>query len=285
MVFSLRGFLIAMLVLCSGCMEDKPVESELHRDMAGFVLGDDEKRPQRLVVGVGESVDSFLARNPFLKRVTATGGNRRLNLPLMAKVDGHYDDGEITFDVGCSFTTNIDGNYGYVGIHDVEFQLCDPKINDWGTAIRRTMELAEEFARLNPNMRDLRAIRRAASLAETEKLWGTSLIDKITRLEFPLTEERANQFFEEKAQAGHFEQLQWRQNTYALIAGYVGDKVKVSFGISKETYWGGEDLSEEERNTMKYQTIVAFRLRRSEGTPCKPTPDGQICEQVQETAK
>ena len=269
--------LLLVMSICAACTKNQPSEGELRRDMSGFVLGDDNQAPKRLTVGVGESLDRFLARNPFLANVSPRGGDYVLNLPLMTRVDGFYDDGEVKFHVGCSFTTNIDGNHKHLGLNSVGFHLCDPPVHDWRAATRRTMDLAARFERENPGVVSLKDFRKTATLAEAEKLWETSLINKFNRVEYPLTEEQANRFFEMRAQEGHIEQLQFRQNTAIVMAAFLTQKAQVFFEVSKETYWGGDNLTDEQRKTMKYQIVVAFLQRNSTAVPCKLTPDWQRC--------
>jgi hypothetical protein len=265
---------LVLILSCSAC---QPQNSGVKVGMNGFVLGDDTKTPKSLVVGVGESVDQFLARNPFLHGLKMPGGDHVLNLPLLTRADATYDDGEIKFHVGCSFTTNIDGNNKHVGINSVGFQLCDPAINDWTLATHRTAQLIAEFERQNPHLINLREFRKSASLAEAEKIWEGILFDRWTKIEFPLAEEQANQFFKRDADEGHVRQLQYNQNTYVVMAAFMNQKTSIHFGISKETYWGGENLTEEQKKTMKYVTVISFLQRKSAAKPCTITNDWSRC--------
>jgi hypothetical protein len=245
--------------------------------MNGIVLGDDAKAPKSLIVGIGELVDQFLANNPFLHRLNMPGGDHVLNLPLMTRADATYDDGEIKFHIGCSFTTNIDGNNKYVGINSVGFQLCDPSINDWTLATHRTAQMIAEFERQNPNMISLREFRKSTSLSEAEKIWEGILFDRWTKVEFPLTEEQANQFFKKAADEGHIQQLQFSQGSYLVMGAFMNDKISVHFGIAKARYWGGENLTEEQKKTMKYQPVISFLQRKSAAKPCTLTKDWLRC--------
>lgn len=265
---------LVIIMVCGAC---KPQETGVRRDMNGFVLGDDAKAPRPLVIGVGELVDQFLARNPFLHGLNAPGGDYVLNLPLMARTDATYDDGEIKFHVGCSFTTNIDGNNKHVGINSVGFHLCDPAINDWALATRRTAQLIAEFERQNPNLINLRKFKESNSLSEAEKMWGMKLIDGWTKVEYPLTEEQANNLLTKEAAEGHVQQLKFSQGSSILLAAYANQRTLVFFEISKERYWGGENLTEEKRKTMKYQPVISFLQRKNFAQPCTITKDWLRC--------
>lgn len=275
MLRSVRAWLGAILILsCSAC---RPQDSGVNVDMNGFVLGDDAKMPKPLVVGVGETVDQFLARNSFLRDIKIPGGDHVLNLPVLTRTDATYDDGEIKFHIGCSFTTNIDGNNKYVGINSVGFQLCDPVINDWTLATHRAAQIIAEFERQNPHLVSLREFRKSTSLAEAEKVWEGVLFDRWTKVEFPLAEEEVNHFFKKEAAEGHVRQLQYNQNTYVVMAAFMGKKASVRFGISKETYWAGENLTEEQKKTMKYVVVISFLHRKTAATPCVITNDWLRC--------
>ena len=267
-------FGLILILSCSAC---KPQDSGVKVEMNGFVLGDDAATPKPLVVGVGESVDQFLARNSFLHDLKMPGGNHVLNLPLLTRTDATYDDGEIKFHVGCSFTTNIDGNNKHVGINSVGFHLCDPAINDWALATHRVAQMIAEFERQNPHLIGLREFRKSASLAEAEKIWEGILVDRWTKVEFPFTEEQANQFLKKAADEGHVQQLQYSQGSVILMAAYANQRTLVFFEISKETYWGGENLTEEQKKTMKYQTTISFLQRKNAAVPCTISNDWLRC--------
>lgn len=265
------------LVLILGSSACKPQNSGVKVNMNGFVVGDDIATPKPLVVGVGESVDRFLARNPFLQDLNIPGGDHVLNLPLLTRTDATYDDGEIKFHVGCSFTTNVDGNNKNVGINSVGFQLCDPAINDWEAATHRAAQMIAEFERQNPHLVNLREFRRSASLAEAEKIWEGILFDRWTKVEFPLTEGQANQFFKRDAAEGHVRQLKYNQNTYVVMAAFMNRNTSIHFAVSKETYWGGEHLTEEQRKTMKYVIVISFLQSKGAVKPCTITSDWLRC--------
>lgn len=267
-------FGLALILSCNACI---PQESGVKADMNGFVLGDDAKAPKPLVVGVGESVDQFLARNPFLHGLNMPGGDHVLNLPLLTRTDATYDDGEIKFHVGCSFTTNIDGNNKHIGINSVGFQLCDPAINDWTLATHRTEQLIAEFERQNPELISLRKFRKTASLEDAEKMWETTFVDRWTKVEFPLTEEQANQFLKKAADEGHVQQLKFSQGSVILMAAYANQRTRVFFEIGKGRYWGGENLTEEQKKTMRYVINISVLQRKSAAKPCTLTKDGSRC--------
>ncbi len=269
----------AGLILIASCGACKPQVSTVRVEANGFVLGDDTKPPVPLVVGVGESVDQFLARNPFLQKMKHPGGDHVLNLPLLTRTDASYDDGEIKFHAGCSFTTNIDGNSKHVGINSVGFELCDPVINDWMLATHRTAQIIAEFERQNPGLISLREFRKSNSPEEAEKVWGGILSDRWAHVEYPLTEDQANDYFKREADEGHVRQLRYSQNNYVVMAAFMNQKTSIRFAISKETYWGGQNLTDEQRNTMKYVTIISLLQRKGTAKPCAEDDDWMRCKQ------
>jgi hypothetical protein len=77
--------------------------------------------------------------------------------------------------------------------------------------------------------------------------------------------------------AGILWQLQYNQNTYVVMAAFMGKKASVRFGISKETYWAGENLTEEQKKTMKYVVVISFLHCKTAATPCVITNDWLRC--------
>lgn len=268
-------FGVLLVLACASC---KPEESKLTVDMNGMVLGDNSKPPETLVVGIGESVDEFLVRNPFLNSLKIPGKDYVLNLPLMTRVNAIYDDGDVKFNVGCSMTTNIDGNDGRVGIHHASFQLCEPAVDDWASATHRAEQLIMAFAQQNPNMINLREFRKTHSLDEAEKLFGGSLIDGWTKAEFPLREKQANQFFKKAADEGHIQQLQFSQGSYALMTVFFGDQITVDVGITKGRYWlEVGNLTEQQKKAMKYEIAIVFVQNKSKEKLCNRSGDFRRC--------
>lgn len=250
---------LALILSCSSCTHH---DSGVNMDMNGFVLGDDQSS-KPLLVGVGKSVDSFLVQNLFLSGLGIQGGSNPLNLPIMTRIDATYDDGVIRFHVGCSATTNIDGNGKYIGITGAEFKLCEPAINDWTAATHRTEQLISEFERQHPSLVSLRTFRKSATRAEAEKIWEYPLFDPSTETEFPLTEMQANQFFKQSAEEKRVQELKSNPGMAILMAAYANEQTLIFFSIAKTAFYDGDNLSVDEKNTVKYQTIISFLQRKS----------------------
>lgn len=144
-----KWFILFSVLILSACGNK---DSRFNVDPHGFILGDDSKPPIHLVIGVGESVDQFIKRNPSLQSLKLAGGDTVLDLPLMTRADAIYDDGDVRFAIGCSFTTNIFGNYGSLGVNSVGFDLCDPAVNDWRLATSRASRMIAAFEKQNPGL-------------------------------------------------------------------------------------------------------------------------------------
>jgi hypothetical protein len=52
----------------------------------------------------------------------------------------------------------------------------------------------------------------------------------------------------------------WK-NTLAKVGVYAGKKALFEIGVAKTAHFGGDNLTEEQRRTMRYEITMSFRLR------------------------
>lgn len=256
-------FIGLMLAIASGLAACQPQgEAEkLKKDMNGMILGDDTKPAQPLYVGVGDTAARLMERNPYLKQFKLSA-QEELRLPLMTKLDVHYDDGDIKLDVGCAFTTNIDGNARFVGAASIGIKLCDQSLNDWKPALRIAAEIMRRLEQQNPQVQNLRDFYVHASEPELKKIGGKQWRKSNHDLDVLRTIEDASIKFEREAAAGNVEITSGKQgNTEAFIGVYAGKHTIFEIGVSKVANFGGDNLTEEQRRTMRYEVTMSFRLR------------------------
>ncbi|WP_124077652.1 hypothetical protein [Pigmentiphaga humi] len=233
----------------------------LKQDINGMVIGDD-RQSQRLVVGVGDTVARLVERNPFLKELGLVPGKsgELLRLPLMTRLDLRYEDGDLNFDVGCVIRANIDGNAQFADAAFIGMKLCEEPLNDWNAAVDLAKQVMRRFEQQNPQVKDIRAFYLSASEAELQRIGGWKRSTQ--ELHTLLTPEEAKAKFAREAAAGHEEIVSGRRNgTSALIGIYTSEKAIFQIGVSKTANFGGNNLSEAQRQTMRYEVSMHFRLR------------------------
>jgi hypothetical protein len=257
----LLGVLIAGSASLVACQPSGERGVTLRKDINGMVIGDDKRPGQRLAVGVGDSVTRLVQRNPFLKQIGLSEG-RILRLPLETTLDPHYDDGDLKLDVGCVISANVDGNARFPGVALVGMSLCEQPLNDWNAAVEKAVEAMRRFEQQNPQAKDLRAFYRSATEPELQAIGGKAWHKSTHDLDVLLTVEEAKAKFTREAGAGHEEILSGRRkNTFAMTGIYAGKKALFEIGISKSANFGGDNLTEEQRRTMRYEITMSFRLR------------------------
>ena len=256
----LIGLLLAAASGLAAC-QPQGEQGKLRKDMNGMILGDDTKPAQPLHVGVGDTATRLRERNPYLKQFKMSD-QEELRLPLITKLDVHYDDGDIKLDVGCAITTNIDGDERFPGAAFIGIKLCEQPLNDWKPALQRAAELMSQLERQNPQVQNLRAFYAQATDTELQKIGGNSLRKSQHDLYALRTIEDADAKFGQEAAKGNTEILDGGQsNTYARVGMYAGSKMLFTIGISKVANFGGNNLTEDQRRTMRYEVTMSFRLR------------------------
>lgn len=140
-----------------------------------MILGDDTKPAQLLYVGAGDTVARLIERNSYLQPLKLSD-QEELRLPLMTKLDVHYDDGEMKLDVGCALTTNIDGNERFHGAAFIGIKLCERSLNDWRPALRKAAEIMHRLGRKIRRYR-IYAIFTSCQRKGVAKSWGKYLAE------------------------------------------------------------------------------------------------------------
>jgi hypothetical protein len=257
----LLGAVMAASAGLTACQPSNDRSVALRRDMNGMVIGNSKQPGQRLTVGVGDTVSALVERNPFLGQLKLSA-DRELRLPLQSTFDMHYDDGDLKLDVGCVIRANIDGNKRFLGAAFIGMKLCEEPLDDWNSAIDKAVEVMRRLEQQNPQIRDMRSFYLTASELELQAiggpLWRKSDQDLFTLL----TPEQARAKFAQEAGNGHEEILRGRwKNTLANVGIYVGSKAIFEIGVSKTAHFGGDNLTEAQRRTMRYEITMSFRLR------------------------
>lgn len=216
----------------------------------GFVLGDRAGPAQPLVVGVGDSAQRLIERNPFLANL-GINVNRPLNLPLLTKLDVTYDDGSVKFKVGCAMRAGLDGDRHFPGVGYAGFSLCESNVNDWQAATRQATALIQEFLRAHPDAQDLKSWLTTV----TEKDWVNLAGD--IGIPHVVSEAQANAQWNELATRGH--PLINRQDSFMHLGVFKVNRTLVMFTISKDANVLG-DTSKMQKPAMNYRAGVIFLL-------------------------
>lgn len=257
----LLGALIAASAGLAACLPSGERGVTLRKDINGMVIGDDKRPGQGLTVGVGDSVTKLLQRNPFLKQLGLSEG-QMLRLPLETTLDLHYEDGDLKLDVGCAISANVDGNARFPGVALVGLSLCEQPLNDWNSAVDKAVEVMRRFEQQNPQAKDLRAFYLSATELELQAIGGKVWRKSDQDLFALLTPEQAKAKFAREAAGGHEEIFSGRwKNTLANVGLYAGKKALFEIAVSKTANFGGDNLTEEQRRTMRYEITMSFRLR------------------------
>lgn len=258
----LFGTIIVTGASLAACQPSGERGLTLKRDANGMLIGNDKRPAQRLTVGVGDHVTKLVQRNEFLKQLGLSEG-QELRLSLETTLDPHYDDGDIKFDVGCVSGANVDGNKRLPsGVTLLGLSLCNPTLNDWDAAVDKAVEVIRRFEQQNPPAQDLRHFYRSATEPELQAIGGQTWRKSDQDLFALLTPEQARAKFAKEASEDHEEIVSGRwKNTFANVAIYAGKKTLFQIGISKSANFGGDNLTEEQRRTMRYEITMSFRLR------------------------
>jgi hypothetical protein len=258
----LIGVMLAAASSLAACqVQGQGERATLRKDMNGMILGDDTKPAQSLHVGVGDTALRLMERNSYLKQLKLSD-QEELRLPLMTKLDVHYDDGDIELDVGCAFTTNIDGNARFPGAAFIGIKLCEQPVNDWKPALQRAVEIMRQLEHKNPQIQNLRDFYRNASQQELQKIGGETWRKSDHDLYALRTLVEADAKFAKEAERDRTAAANGaRTSSYARVGLYAGKKALFSVGVSKTPDFGGDNLTEEQRRAMRYEVTMSFVLR------------------------
>jgi hypothetical protein len=236
------------VVALGGCLAKEEHKLQV---FDGFVLGDRAGPAQPLVVGVGDSAQRLIERNPFLVPL-GINVDRPLNLPLLTKLDVTYDDGSVKFKVGCAMRAGINGDRNFPGVGYAGFGLCESNVNDWQAATRQATAMIQEFLRTHPEAQDLKQWLPTVP----EERW-VSLAGDIDIPRNVLMEEQANARWAELAARGHPRGNQ--QDSFMDMGVFKVNRTLVMFTISKDANVLG-DTSKMQKPAMNYRAGVIFLL-------------------------
>lgn len=249
-------------------------------DQNGFVLNSSRVRPT-VKVGVGMAAPDFLAENPTLRKVAwiPSPGSvfDELRLSLQTQTDLKYDDGVMSFSV-CAHSASIDGsNELKVGVASVGFTVCDPPVDDASAAIKQAAELLELLRSQQPKVIDLSAAYRTASQEELTriggKLWRDLAIRRSSTVPAPrddpssmdhlkTLDEAQSYFRARKVNGVAMRRADGRIDVGLVLVGvFATDKAIVEVGVSGADAFGGQNLTAEQRNAIRYQAGMSVRLR------------------------
>lgn len=252
-------YALPVAALLMGCPADESKEKKLLA-INGFVLGDTQGTAKPLLVGVGDSVQRLMERNPFLGQLQFNTDGA-LRLPLMTKVDVTYDDGDMRFKLGCATFSALDGDERFKGVQTAGFSLCEPAINDWAVATRRASQIIEEFKQSNPNARDLKDWLQTVSKEDQKKLGGKNYWVTKSDIEV-LSESEANARYAALPIGDAFDPPLALTSEKLINMGYfAGAKAIFAIGVSKQKPFGGINLTEAQSKAIAYQVSVSFTLR------------------------
>jgi hypothetical protein len=217
----------------------------------GYVIGDRSGPAQPLSVGVGESTQQLIERNPFLATLGINSG-RPLNLPLLTKLDVSYDDGIVKLKVGCAHSGGLDGDEKFPGVGHAGFTMCEPNINDWTAATRQATTLIQTFRQANPSAEDIQRWAAAVSRQEWKAFAGDIDVPREV-----LSESQANARFADLAARGH--PMEFQQDYSVEMGIFRSGRTMFSIGITKDRAFNG-DVTEEQKKAMTYRVGVSFLL-------------------------
>jgi hypothetical protein len=271
--------LFSMAVALSGCSRNS--ENKLFLDQNGFVLNAAEA-PLVIKVGVGMNAAEFIQKNPALRKVVwvPSVGDvfNELRFSLQAPATLVYDDGVMSFSV-CTYSASIDGNeHLKAGVASVGFTACDPVIDDVDAAIRQASVLLSLLTKQAPKIVDLASFYRTAPQEELSKIGGErwerigvrhfSTIpaprDNPESMDYLRTLDQARTLFQSKKSEGIAKRTEDGRIAVGsvLVGVFATDKAIVEVGISGADAFGGENLTKEQRNAIRYQVGMNIRARR-----------------------
>lgn len=257
------GHVLIASILLAGCskMETEQVNLTQHN---GFIIGDEDEPAPTLVVGVGDRISRLLDRNPFLRNLKIQEHDP-LRLPLLRTTNVVYNDGKWHLDVGCVFTSNLDGDDRFPGVETVGLKLCNPSLNDWKSATRRAEELVKRFQAANPDAVDFSHRLRHAKESEWRPIGGNAWVLPGQRQVMSVNE--ADIYFAELSRLSQRDAELAGMLPGVRMGIFLGEKTIFEVGVAKQAKWGGDNLTESQRNDMHYSVTVVFTLRKDVPPP------------------
>lgn len=269
-------FNTVIVALISACTPDTSShkETKLFVDSNGAILNSGAKKPT-VRVGIGQSGESFAAKNPELKeaiwlpRPEEKHVFNQLRFWLQAESELQYDDGEIRFNA-CANHIFVDGDDELpLGVANVQLKLCDAPKNNPKLAIRMAKEFMDKLE-INANIIKLNEKYMAASKEELYALGGENLASSIESRKYPdsgsdlRTFGEAEKYFEEKAdflkKSGKSLDDIRRHGFHALLGVYRDKVALIYVSVTAIQFWGGEHLSESQRNDIRYDVNISLLI-------------------------
>jgi hypothetical protein len=233
-------------------------------DPNGFMFGD-RRKDRTLVVGVGDTTDRLIRHNPYLRGAVGTPTNGELRLMAMENTSLEYDDGDLKLTLPDVAEFSVDGN-GYFphGAAFVGLRLAEQPKNDYRRALELASQVIQALEQQSPSAVTWRGFYEAsdeATLKRVHSWWRKS-----TSRGNLLTLAEAESKFAQQEREGYGEIVNARAQglgagSYAKLALYAGRTSTFELGVANAPFFGGDDLTPEERRAMRYTVTMNFALR------------------------
>lgn len=282
----LVGFIVvfAFVIFTENRHVDDSKSPHLFVDMNGFVLNSSERKVT-VNVGVGQSDEEFLRTNPLLKdviwRPKDSDGHvfNEMRFSLQSDADIIYSDGDFKFTV-CAHNVSADGNEDFKhGVAFVGIKLCESPINDYKRAIELAMEVIRQVEQNGPDVKNMGAFYRTATVDELAKIGGRNWKDSATQFFKDLPPKRRNPdsgeylFSSAEAEAYFAEKLAhptYQKDVNDLLRPtvgrttlgiYAGRQTIFEIGVNSNNNYGGTNLTKAEIDELRYDITMGIRLR------------------------
>ncbi len=267
--------LVAMLLAACG----KGGSDALFVDPNGFVLNRGDK-PAQLNVGIGMTAERLLQLNPSLKGTAWIPSQDEkvfdeLRLSMQSESDLQYNDGILTFST-CVHSISIDGDKDFkVGVASIGFKVCNPPVDDPNKVIEQASKLIDM---LDKSMaKNVSNFYRTATQSDLTKVGG-ELWSTLATQTFPsnppprddpehwdnlMSLEQARAKLLSKKVNGIAKRLDDGRvdGGNALVGVYATDRAIIQVGIWSSGTFGGEELTVEQQNSIRYFTGMSIRRR------------------------
>lgn len=278
--------IISLAILIIGCARqtDATEPKKLYVDINGLALN--TSNDKILVnVGVGETGEEFLTRNPSLRGVVWNPQDvdghafNEMRFALQSDAEVAYSDGDISFNV-CAHSISADGNSSFRhGVAFVGIKLCESPINNYKRAIELAAEVVKKMESSSPNVKNFSTFYQTASVEELAKIGGNLWKDNGTRFfkdlpprrnnpdsgEYLFSPTEAEKYFANKLANPSYKQdindLQ-RPITYHVLLGvFAGEKTIFEIGVSSKNNYGGTNLTQAQMDELRYDITMGIRFR------------------------
>ena len=239
-------------------------------DQHGFAHAVDTSAPMPILkIGIANTATQLVKENPYLRDVvpkTIDSGDQ-LRLALQSPTEVRYSDGDIQLNF-CAKSINADGNYTTSDrVAFIGGQLCDAPANSYENAFQQARDLMQRLESGNPGVQDLRRFYLTASREQLIGIGGDmwsdveekrGMADSYEKL-LPVEEEERR--FKEAVDNPRLDAEGRPVNMRAMLGVYAGKWVVIELGVSSQAYYGGQNLSPEQRMARRYSVALNLRLR------------------------